>query len=75
MSFMDKLSAFASSVAETGREASHSMGFDKVGLGNDVYVEDDSANEVSYILDDNDTDTDDTPRFRHYERYLPRMRL
>jgi len=46
MSFMDKLSAFASSVAETGREASHSMGFDKVGLGNDVYMEDDSANEV-----------------------------
>lgn len=46
MSFFDKLADFASTIAETGREAHHTMGLDKVGLGNEMYVEDDSTNEV-----------------------------
>ena len=46
MSFFDKLADFASSIAETGREAHHTMGLDKVGLGNEMYVEDDATSEV-----------------------------
>eukprot|EP00976_Prorocentrum_cordatum_P090003 1187935-Prorocentrum_minimum.AAC.2 len=46
MSFFDKLADFASTIAETGREAHHMVGLDKVGLGNEMYVEDDATSEV-----------------------------